>query len=479
MDDYMFSEYVAACKYLPEETRYVEILNYSDPAYNTCEEHVLSDDEFENFIFRRGAFEPPRLRDGVKLTSGLRLILQQNAQQNETFTPNIITLTHEQYEVMVRGMHLPFRAIEGTSVVGPFFWSSFDQDDEDPHLHIIFRKSDVRKKGKTRGWETMLSHSFKTSMTTAYVKGTPSSAVVKTIQHVKACAAQVSHPLLMPIILLSYELSPENEIRQRNARDWLRRLEHAISGRDEIREDESYVSNGVLDMDGITRDMYECNGQVLWKKPGAYMENVREMERAMERFREGTEAVAGFKGELEKLHRNMLSRLEFYMVKLKGLENYSWTTLERLRIQREALYNIAAIRESKLSLQIAKEQKFLAHATKHDGTAMKTLTLLGAIFLPGTYLASVFSMTFFDFAADAERVISPDLWVYFAMTIPLTGVIVGSWFYFNQRRKRRVRRDQLAVEDDIDVMEREIMATIRRKTLRTESTWNSSPKKQA
>lgn len=65
------------------------------------------------------------------------------------------------------------------------------------------------------------------------------------------------------------------------------------------------------------------------------------------------------------------------------------------------------------------------------------------------------------------------------MTIPLTGVIVGSWFYFNQRRKRRVRRDQLAVEDDIDVMEREIMATIRRKTLRTESTWNSSPKKQA
>lgn len=28
---------------------------------------------------------------------------------------------------------------------------------------------------------------------------------------------------------------------------------------------------------------------------------------------------------------------------------------------------------------------------------MKTLTLLGAIFLPGTYLASVFSMTFFNF----------------------------------------------------------------------------------
>lgn len=182
----------------------------------------------------------------------------------------------------------------------------------------------------------MFSHSFKTSLTTAYVKGTPSSAIVKTIQHMKACAAHVSHPLLMPIILLSYELSPENEVRQRSARDWLRRLEHAISGRDEIREDESYVTEGVLDMDGISRDMYECNGQVLWKKPGAYIENVREMEKAMERFRKGTENVGGYKGELERSHRNMLSRLEFYMAKLKGLENYSWTTLERLRIQREA-----------------------------------------------------------------------------------------------------------------------------------------------
>lgn len=28
---------------------------------------------------------------------------------------------------------------------------------------------------------------------------------------------------------------------------------------------------------------------------------------------------------------------------------------------------------------------------------MKTLSLLGALFLPGTYLASVFSMTFFNF----------------------------------------------------------------------------------
>src|SRR5262249_26892862 len=48
--------------------------------------------------------------------------------------PLVITLTHASYESMVRTFRLPFRAIESTSVVGPFFWSSIDQDDEDPHL---------------------------------------------------------------------------------------------------------------------------------------------------------------------------------------------------------------------------------------------------------------------------------------------------------------------------------------------------------
>lgn len=61
------------------------------------------------------------------------------------------------------------------------------------------------------------------------------------------------------------------------------------------------------------------------------------------------------------------------------------------------LYNIMSQREARLNLEIAGEQRRIAHASKRDSTAMKTLSLLGALFLPGTYLASVFSMTFFNF----------------------------------------------------------------------------------
>lgn len=35
---------------------------------------------------------------------------------------------------MVRVMRLPLNAIEGSSAVGPLFWTAIDQGDDDPHL---------------------------------------------------------------------------------------------------------------------------------------------------------------------------------------------------------------------------------------------------------------------------------------------------------------------------------------------------------
>lgn len=55
----------------------------------------------------------------------------------ETFSPNTISLPFENYESMVHGLNLPFKAIEGTSVVGPFFWSNLKVGSEDSHLRKI------------------------------------------------------------------------------------------------------------------------------------------------------------------------------------------------------------------------------------------------------------------------------------------------------------------------------------------------------
>ena len=340
----------------------------------------------------RGGGGPPH---HYPVTDSLTRI-QKNAKHPETFSPQYISLSHDHYEAMVRGMKLPYRAIESTSAVGPFFWSSFNRDDNDPHLLIVFRKSDVRKKGRTRGWELMLSYSFRTRITSGFIKGTPSSDVEMGLQHLVACASHVIHPMLLPIILLSLEIGGKDEVRQRETRDWTRRLENAISMRDEIDHSESpYIKDGVIDLDAINRDLVECHSQVLWKRPRAYREVIREIETGMDRFaetevewnwrnrtksntsrtlcdREGESSTdddedaerksvgsnEGFEKrrvngmrlrnhikfskdnldpETRSIHQSMQGRLEFYTCKLMGLENYAHTTLERLNIQREVV----------------------------------------------------------------------------------------------------------------------------------------------
>ena len=253
---------------------------------------------------------------------------------------------------MVEVLNLPYRAIEGTSVVGAFFWAAWDQDEENPHLRtflsfhprhpltrlieIIFRKSDVKKKGMTRGWELMLSHDINNGITTGFAKGTPSSDMIDCISHLKACVRQIGHPMLLPTIIFSHDFNYTTDIKQRDARDWLRRLEHAVSMRSEIEEKEGYVKEGVVDLDAVNRDLVECHSQVLWKRPKAYLRILDVMENAMKSFEQGLPPPRQ-SPEVRKLHRSMMARMEFYRVKLHCIDSYAYTTLQRLDIQRSAV----------------------------------------------------------------------------------------------------------------------------------------------
>jgi hypothetical protein len=182
----------------------------------------------------------------------------------------------------------------------------------------------------------MLSHDVNNAVTTGYAKGTKSSDMIECIKHLKSCVLQIGHPMLLPIIIFSHDVSFKTEIKQREARDWLRRLEHAVSMRSEIEEKEGYVQEGVVDLDAINRDLVECHSQVLWKRPKAYLEILTEIEKALRKFHEKLPPQRKDE-QTRKLQASMEARLDFYRVKLQGIESYAYTTLQRLDIQRSAV----------------------------------------------------------------------------------------------------------------------------------------------
>lgn len=173
-------------------------------------------------------------------------------------------------------------------------------------------------------------------ITNGYAKGTASSDMLECIKHLKACVLQVGHPMLLPIIIFSHDLSFKTDIKQRDARDWLRRLEHAVSMRSEIEEREGYVKEGVVDLDAINRDLVECHSQVLWKRPKAYLDILLCIEKAMKNFYEKLPEHRK-DASMRKLQASMEARMDFYRVKLQGIESYAYTTLQRLDIQRSAV----------------------------------------------------------------------------------------------------------------------------------------------
>lgn len=142
----------------------------------------------------------------------------------------------------------------------------------------------------------------------------------------------------------------------------------------------------------------------------------------------------------------------------------------------EQLYNIIAQKESKLNFQMAGEQRKIAHASKRDSAAMKWISLIGAVFLPGAYLASVFSMTFFNWGDPSKPAVTTSFWIYWAVDIPVTAVIVLIWYVWEKRREAKYDREDADLEKGSDDMEKNIMATMRKRTMSKVSTWDTKKK---
>jgi hypothetical protein len=81
----------------------------------------------------------------------------------------------------------------------------------------------------------------------------------------------------------------------------------------------------------------------------------------------------------------------------------------------------------------------IAVASSRDNSSMKALAVITALFLPGTYMATLFSMTMFNWQNDTQsvaassedkttsRIVMPMFWVYWVLAIPLTLIVVISW----------------------------------------------------
>ncbi|KAF8989167.1 hypothetical protein BDQ17DRAFT_1434649 [Cyathus striatus] len=114
---------------------------------------------------------------------------------------------------------------------------------------------------------------------------------------------------------------------------------------------------------------------------------------------------------------------------------------KRLEIEINLAFNLRFQRDSETNVRIAKDTAKIAQDAQRDSASMITIAAVTMFFLPGTFICAVFSMVFFDAGVDAETgkntfFVSPKLWYFFAITIPLTILVFVVWVCWTRQRRR-------------------------------------------
>ncbi|RMX71706.1 hypothetical protein D0869_15361 [Hortaea werneckii] len=88
-------------------------------------------------------------------------------------------------------------------------------------------------------------------------------------------------------------------------------------------------------------------------------------------------------------------------------------------------------KQNEESVKLTQASVTIASTSKADSSAMKALAVLSTLFLPGTFISALFSMSMFDWRApDGQPIVSDHFWVYWALTIPITLTILLALLYW-------------------------------------------------
>lgn len=99
--------------------------------------------------------------------------------------------------------------------------------------------------------------------------------------------------------------------------------------------------------------------------------------------------------------------------------------------------------------RVESQQKFVddqirAAIAQRNSASMKAIAVVTVIFLPATFLATVFSMGIFNWqageAANNPTIVSKWLWLYFVLSVVLTVIVIAVWKIVSKSVERRLMK---------------------------------------
>ncbi|KAI1739824.1 hypothetical protein F4680DRAFT_448441 [Xylaria scruposa] len=124
--------------------------------------------------------------------------------------------------------------------------------------------------------------------------------------------------------------------------------------------------------------------------------------------------------------------------RVKAFENYVLYLKERADRLSSVVFALFTHEDAAFSADMARANQELAthsaeiaEQAKRDSSAMKTITIITMAFLPATFFATLFAVPTLDWKGN--NVITGEFWIYWAFTLPTTGLVFLLWLLLTNR----------------------------------------------
>ncbi|ORY70497.1 uncharacterized protein BCR38DRAFT_422242 [Pseudomassariella vexata] len=159
--------------------------------------------------------------------------------------------------------------------------------------------------------------------------------------------------------------------------------------------------------------------------------SIQHLKAQTEWFRKTLNARADIEDHIQDAQSTMDDIFENLTKEVKLIGTYTSLYLERSKIGVDECFAMINQRDSELNIQIAQ-------ASNQDNRSLRIIQILSMIFLPGSLVSSVFGMGFFttspgDNGGDAVFAASSRWWLYFAVSVPLTAIVMVVMLYYQWR----------------------------------------------
>lgn len=214
-----------------------------------------------------------------------------------------------------------------------------------------------------------------------------------------------------------------------------------------------------IDIKRQTRELHSTLPQILFligvvqwqKRYGAWLlDTARELQ--------AEPAFADQKHTFEEL----ISIIQFHASSVDGMLEFFQAMEGRTQSQINLLFSVVGQVDAINSQNANHLNLEVARSAKEDGISMTTFTLINAVYLPLSFIATLFSMGMFEWGADSSEndagVVSESFWVFWASALPLTLLTLSGWYIWYQHASRKWNR-KLDREDSARALKNDEVAS--------------------